>query len=128
MTEHTIEELKALTPQERKNMLMALSKERTLISKEIRKVENSCPHTFRKLTKKELDDEWMSESAECIVCRCSFGWRCKVSPDGVCHYFTGDDGKVVMIDGSKVDPVEKIDKQDENDDMCLFCGFPEERK
>lgn len=125
---HTPEELKALTPQERKETLNSLEKESTLVQREMRKIRVSCPHKFRELTKKELNDEWMSESAECTICKSHFGWRCKVSPDQVCHYFTGDDGKVVLLDGSKVDPVEKIEKRDETDDWCLFCGHPEERK
>lgn len=125
---HTIEELKLLTPQERKNMFKSLYAEVAILNEEIRKVINSCPHTFRELTKKELDDEWMSEIADCTVCRRTFGWRCKVSPDSVCHYFTEDDGKVLLLDGSKVDPVEKIGKEYENYDTCLFCGHPEERK
>ena len=125
---HTPEELVLLTPQERKEIIRSLEKESTLVQRELRKFRESCTHTFRELTRKELADEWMSESAECIICKSCFGWRCKVSPDHVCHYFTGDDGKVVLLDGSKVDPVEKIEKQYENYDMCLFCGHPEERK
>ena len=128
MKTNTPEELNALTPKNRKELLKSLEKELTLLQIEIRKIRTSCRHTFMELTKKELDDEWMSETAECTTCKCSFGWRCKVSPDGVCHYFTRDDGKVLMIDGRLIDPVEKIEKQSETYDMCLFCGHPEERK
>lgn len=70
---------------------------------QIRELQAKCEHEFRPLTEAELADEWMSVSAVCEVCGLDSGWRCKVSPKGVCEY--GD-----------------------SDDECVHCGHPDERK
>lgn len=64
--------------------------------------QKRCPHLFRHLTKEEQDDQWMTVTASCLICTKSFGWRCKVSPDQICHYS------------------EYMD--------CIHCGLPKERK
>lgn len=71
----------------------------------------------------------MSEGADCLVCGENFnmGWRCKISPDSICHYYSKD-GKVKMIDNTLVDIPEWHDSKHENEDNCIFCGMPEERK
>lgn len=90
-----------------------------------------CKHAFSKLREKDLKDEWMSVSAKCSDCGEYFGWRCKESPDSVCHYYTRD-GEVKLINGSidkelyKTNP--DYDPDYESDDICLYCGHPEERK
>ncbi|MEO6305486.1 MAG: hypothetical protein ABIP51_20150 [Bacteroidia bacterium] len=57
------------------------------------------------------------------------GWECPNSPDGHCHYFTNDAGMVELFDEGKVVlPPAGHDKENENEDECLFCGEPEERK
>jgi len=94
---------------------------------EITKLTDECPHTFRPLTEKELTDKWMSVSSGCLGCGQYFGWRCKKSPDGVCHYFS-EDGKIELIDGTTVPVAESHDPDYETDDGCLFCGMPDERK
>jgi hypothetical protein len=66
----------------------------------------------------------MSVGAFCDDCQTDFGWRCKVAPDGVCHYHI-DDGKVELVDGTKVDP--PINPNMDNGD-CIYCGSPDERK
>ncbi len=43
-------------------------------------------------------------SAECLVCRNSFGWFCPDSVDGICEYDM------------------------EHGEWCIHCGDPEERK
>ena len=86
-----------------------------------------CPHEFRELTNKEIKDKWMSEGAQCLICEGGFGWRCKKSPDSVCHY-SSQDGKVELLDGTKVDVPEGHDPKYESDDGCIFCGMPDERK
>lgn len=86
-----------------------------------------CTHHLKPLTEKELADEWMSVGAVCVDCRHDFGWRCKVSPDGVCHYFS-EEGQVELIDGRKVPIPEDHDPNYETDDGCIFCGHPDERK
>ena len=99
---------------------------------ELHKLLEGCEHRFRPLSEEELADLWMSTGAWCDVCHYSFGWRCKISPDSVCHYFSVDQGGKLspQIDG---DPVtfpqgEYGGPDSESDDWCLFCGMPEERK
>jgi hypothetical protein len=92
-------------------------------------VKETCQHELIELTQKELNDEWMSEGADCLVCGEDFSmaWRCKCSPDSVCHYYSKD-GKVKMIDGTLVDIPKGHNPEWETDDACIFCGMPEERK
>lgn len=96
--------------------------------------EAQCPHQVY-----NNDDH-----AFCAVCGFGFGWHCEKSPDHVCHYYSHykDRTKVKMIDGSFADnppamPLPDPEEQDpdwvynaklENDDECLFCGYPNERK
>jgi len=87
----------------------------------------NCPHEFRELTPKQIKNEWMSESATCLICGTDFGWRCNKSPDHVCHYFSVD-GQIELFDGTKVNVPEDHDSSYENDDECIFCGMPDERK
>jgi len=89
--------------------------------------ENSCTHELRELTQWELKDKWMSEGAHCLICGTLWGWRCKHSPDSVCHY-SSHEGKVKMIDGTRVDVPNGHNPEYENEDECIFCGMPEERK
>ncbi len=97
-----------------------------------------CTHEkFRPLTKGELTDRWMSIGAYCQICGKDFGWRCKESPDSVCHYEsdemdTDGDGNSVygveLITEEYVDIPEGHNPDHENEDSCIFCGLPEERK
>jgi hypothetical protein len=93
----------------------------------IDQLKSTCPHHFEPLTDKQLADQWMSVGAVCTVCRQDFGWRCKKSPDGVCHYLT-ENKKITLIDGRVVDPPPDHDPGCESYDWCVFCGHPEERK
>ena len=55
------------------------------------------------------------------------GWDCPNSPDGECHYYSHDN-KVALNNGAlHVLPINH-EKDDETEDMCIFCGEPEERK
>lgn len=61
------------------------------------------------------------------------GHACPDSPDRHCHYFTSaqEDGFFVsLLDGTrfKMDGYTDDLCDTENDDHCLFCGQPEERK
>ena len=109
-----------MTPEERKKKI----KEH---QEAIYKLLEECQHTFRILNSEQLADEWMSVSAGCIGCGQDFGWRCKESPDQVCHYFS-EDGKVELIDGTSVSVPCDHDSDYETDDHCIFCGLPDERK
>jgi len=98
-----------------------------LAKDEIRALSANCNHEFRELTPSELKDEWMSVGARCLVCGAHFGWRCKKSPDSVCHYYSSE-GKVELIDGTFVNVPEGHEPDNESDDRCIFDGQPDERK
>ena len=93
----------------------------------LRSTKKKCTHYLPPLTDKQLKDKWMSAGAVCEICSKCWSWRCKESPDSVCHYYT-EDGKIPLINGDSVDPEPDHDPQYETDDYCLFCGNPEERK
>ena len=61
--------------------------------------------------------------AFCGICDAYFGWRC---PDTLCHYFTIN-GRVELIDQTKVDAPLGHDPNHETEDSCIYCGKPEER-
>ena len=110
-----------------KAQIKDLEKQISDLSDKLSNLVKNCEHKFKVLTKKQLADRWMSEGAYCSICERNFGWRCKVSPDQCCHYYTID-GKVKLINGTLVQPPENHDFENENDDSCIFCEMPEERK
>lgn len=75
---------------------------------------------------------WGADNAFCEICEKDFGWRCPDSPDTVCHYYTKEsNGKLVveLVNGVELPFTKEGHKPDfETDDVCLFCGAPEERK
>jgi hypothetical protein len=69
----------------------------------------------------------MGVGAYCLICDKSFGWRCKESPDGVCHYKNEvDDKQLLLINGKTVDA--PADYAEHYYESCIYCGQPEERK
>lgn len=90
-------------------------------------LKRNCICEFKPLTQKQLDDEWISETARCLICGECHGWRCKESPDGVCHY-RSKDGKVELLGNRKCDIPPTHDPSNESDEWCIFCDMPEERK
>jgi hypothetical protein len=66
-------------------------------SRILNRLNRNCPHEFEPLTTEELADQWMSVGAYCLICDKSFGWRCKESPDGVCHYKNEVDDKQLLF-------------------------------
>lgn len=87
----------------------------------------NCVCEFEPLTESELNDEWMSKYSLCLICGTYHGWRCKESPDGICHYFSRD-GKVQLLGNREYDLPLNHDKMGESYDTCIFCGSPKERK
>jgi hypothetical protein len=67
------------------------------------------------------------DTAYCESCDRDFGWYCEKSPDKSCHYHT-EGGKVVLNTGESVDMPPDHDVTYENDDHCIYCGEPDERK
>lgn len=71
-------------------------------------------------------------TAYCEDCETHFGWWCPDSPDHLCQYFSFDkDGAraVKLKDGTEhIFQEYEGDWKYENDDDCLFCGSPDERK
>lgn len=99
--------------------------------KELDELLSNCPHWFRELTEKELADEWGSVVALCEICHQEFGWRCKESPDSICHYFTTTDRDgircIKLLDGtldhnfSRSDGNWEWNVNCESNDECLYC-------
>jgi hypothetical protein len=120
----------------RKNQINAYGKTIGHIGAEIRTLESTCQHELRELTDEEIADKEMTVSARCLCCGKEFGWRCKKSPDHVCHYysvrnltFTAFGPNVVsLVDGTMIDVPEGHKPENESTNHCIFCGFPEERK
>ena len=103
-----------------------------LAERELWRLMGKCKHSFKPLTQNQLKDKWMSESAFCDTCGVHFGWRCKKSPDSVCHYHT-EGGAVDLIEGTpdffKYRKTGNWTSEDnESDDCCVYCGHPDERK
>jgi hypothetical protein len=100
---------------------------------ELTRVVKECKHVLRPLSDGELEDEWMSIWARCSICGKDYGhWRCKKSPDSVCHYYSHDDVQstrvIDLLDG-KIAPIPTgHDRRFESEDHCIFCGMPDERK
>jgi len=119
------EALKAFAEQHNVNLTKLESAHRELV--------RNCAHEFEPLTPRQIADEWMSESSRCIHCNTRFGWRCKKSPDGVCHYNSSPnrdgEGRIIyLIDNSRVPVPDGHDHNHESHDWCIYCGMPEERK
>ena len=89
------------------------------LEKKICKLRKECRHVFPPYEPFGL--------AICLVCDESFGWSCSKSPDGVCHY-DNRGGFVNLIDGTKVPVPPGHEEAFENDDQCIWCGLPSERK
>ena len=75
-----------------------------------------------------------SDMAKCADCdEIMEPWYCKPSPDKLCHYYSNVNGKdcyVELINGDRHDLKNHrlVDRDYENEDVCLFCENPEERK
>jgi hypothetical protein len=64
----------------------------------------------------------------CAVCETDGGWSCPDAPDGYCHYTTVLDRPttVLLRDGTTTEIAEPMTNF--WNDVCLFCGEPDERK
>jgi len=100
-------------------------------------MERLCPHL--------IIATGTGQGARCEICGKHFGWLCPESPDRVCHY---DAWRSIDDDGpwwvwrdihehKHPVPEEKVKKyirpnEDmpyySDEDCCIFCGHPEERK
>lgn len=94
----------------------------------------NCPHALRALTEEEIAQEDTSVAASCELCGLTVGsWRCRVSPDSVCHtkHDVVEGGQylgVLQIDGSITYPLPPLDPESIDEETCVFCGLPDERK
>ena len=69
-----------------------------------KQLEKGCKHNIVH----EID-----ENTVCTICNKDLGYFCPTSPDFTCHYF-GDHGDGLGIT--------------DNEDDCIYCHQPEERK
>ncbi len=83
----------------------------------------------------EFDHDGVFSSAICEMCKENFGWYCPKSPDAVCHYGgeVVNDDFLLLIDGRRVQaPKLQFDEIGGEpyweEDWCIYCGAPEERK
>ena len=109
--------------------LLNLNKQIDALQIKVFELEEKCVHCLRPLSEVESADKWMSINACCEVCGKSFGWRCKHSPDGVCHYscevFEGQiDLLIKLSDKSTIAAPAIVGGWDD----CIYCGMPDERK
>lgn len=83
-----------------------------------------CSHNHPKINK--------DDTPHCSFCNAPLdGWFCSKSPDNICHYFSiKENGQcfVELSNGKHFTLPQNHQKEYENDDECLFCGEPEERK
>lgn len=91
----------------------------------------NCPHCYQfKISKMFCHDDI---DVKCHICGEERISICGLSPDWNCHYIVND-GYIYLKNGKRtVPPVadsngEEIPKDYHNDDACIFCGEPEERK
>jgi hypothetical protein len=104
---------------------------------QLKRMEGSCPHV--------IITTGTGQGARCEICGKHFGWLCPESPDRVCHYEARKIQGIhvrywswIGIHGMRHElPKEKVEKyirpiKDEtyydDEDCCIFCGHPEERK
>lgn len=86
-------------------------------------LQRLCVCKFPPLTPEQLADPWMSISSPCEICGRRHGWRCKISPDSVCHYRVTN-GKVTLLGGEQVSCAESK----YSGEHCVYCGLSSERK
>ena len=86
-------------------------------------LQQECKHTKLKQS---------GESMVCADCGKSFGWHCPDSQDNLCHYhsdFDQDNKSFIKFhDGSVKYLPDDHDPEEENEDSCIFCQAPDERK
>lgn len=104
------------------------------IQQNIGKIESNCKH---KLIQFGATPKFKHEgSAKCEDCDRFFGWWCPNSPDKMCHYqtyeiqgFLLNARAVELVDGTEhIIYNYDVNPEYENDDDCLFCHEPDERK
>jgi hypothetical protein len=114
--------------------LQMLRKKLVEIQQKIGKIESNCKHVLVQVHANPKYDD--NGSARCENCDRYFSWWCPDSPDHACHYITHEvEGYLLTARAVElVDGTEHIlhdyegDPEYENDDGCVFCHEPDERK
>jgi len=123
-----------MTPEQEylKNKIEYLRHQTGKLSEEINNLVLSCKHHLCDLTMAEFADPWMSITPLCEICGTYLGaWRCKESPDKVCHYHTRIHPKLKVIGVELITgqwDLEFPEDRREDSYECVYCGMPEERK
>lgn len=101
----------------------------------------------KEITEKDIKDLFISEvltilcphlnlvkskgNSACKMCRSLFSWWCPLSLDNLCHYETDKKFDVTLKNGAKfnISPnYTQAAQEYETEDVCLFCGDPEDRQ
>lgn len=114
--------------------LKMLRKQLVEIQQKIGGIENNCQHVVVHVHAKS-EYGW-NGSARCENCDRYLSWWCPDSPDHTCHYHTHEveafllkARAVELIDGTEyIIHDYEGDPKYENDDDCVFCHEPDERK
>lgn len=112
----------------------------SLLRSEVRQVTRNLNEKLQQCTHithlPPKQDKWGGYgSLDCDICGINMGWGCAESPDHVCHYFSTlrDGVRGVQLYGGVFHVIPELNEPNykhiyETDDICLFCGQPEERK
>jgi hypothetical protein len=111
-------EVKKLKPENYINLMTYLLKSYKETSQVLWQYKKLCPHHIVN----------QDDSAYCQICETDFGHFCPDSPDNICYYFTENNGKILMNNGTQIEPPPNHNSKNETFDCCIFCAQPEERK
>lgn len=89
-----------MTNKERRERLKCLRYQIRILTTEVDELMDECNH-------ENIDK--IGEMAHCDICNEFFGWYCANSPTLTCDYYNKEEDKY-------------------NEDCCIYCGQPEERK
>lgn len=92
-----------------------------------------CEKALGHCSHEKIDKSIKSSLAKC-ECVQTFGWYCSTSPDKTCHYSTekASNGFYLTLASGKRHKMPPYyteeNYKNENEDECIFCGEPDERK
>lgn len=119
-----------VTPEQKylKDSIYSLKEGIKKASEKLSSLIDSCSHLLRDLTPEEFAHPYMRVETICEICGKDLNvWRCKESPDGVCHYVTDNENPfkqwaVKLLDDrwDYAFPQDDWNKEEEGED-CIYC-------